>query len=1028
MEQRRDYDNQANSSQTIYNFSTLIDNDLMYDNTTIENNPYENDVHENDMHVNDNVHEDQSSMSAQSMLNLGLSRKGFKMGHLNIQGIQNKIDQIDLLLNSSQNNIHILGLSETKLNSNHMNSIFEVKNYQMFRKDRVISDDRPEHGGGLIVYVKDGINCKRRYDLECERIECVWLEIFPTNCKSFLIGNIYRHPNETVNWNEGFDNYLDKVLECEKEMYLMGDFNRDLMQTNIKQSWVEYMESFGLHQTVNMPTRVTDQSATLIDHIYSNTHANILTIAVPHLGLSDHFPVFVSRKTNGSCDVKNTHYTISYRSFKNFDENKFIDDLKSTPWDIIKVFDDVNDIVETWSNLFCEIVDKHLPLRQHRVKRKQQPKWLTADIIDAFKTRDRFKSLNNQEQYKIWRNKVSKMIKASKKRQYSEIINENVNNPSSVWKLFKELGASKRNIGSSIFSIKINDKTIDNPSEISSEFNKFFVSVASKIKEPVVPSNFDRLRTFCNEKLTENTSFSIPTLGHEKVEKYLKNIDITKATGVDTIGPRLLKLAAPYISESLTFICNQSIVKSVFPKKWKEGKVTPLHKNGAKDDTNNYRPISVLPVVSKLLEKHVHDSLMAYLSSNSLLHSTQSGFRPNHSCETSLLQMINKWLDAINSSQMIGMVMIDFRKAFDLVEHTLLLKKLKYYKISEETISWFSSYLLGRKQKVFVNNVLSESENIICGVPQGSILGPLLFLIFINDLPLEINNVLTDLYADDTTLYYIDKSQACIEQQLQTALHKLSEWCKENGMLINTTKTKVMLITTPQRRVNLNNYNFYLTYTNEALSVVTCEKILGVFIDNNLTWTNHTDAVAKKIVSNLWLLSRIKTYLTIHQRVQFYKSYVQPHIDYCNTIWGGTSQRNLDRIYRLQKRACKIILDYKYENIADSMEELKILNIYERIYLKKAKFMFKISKSLTPKYINEMFHLRPLNNTLQSLRSSATINYVLPRPHKELFKQSLIYSGPLIWNNLPDDLRQLGTIDTFHKNCIKWMKRIQISA
>ena len=566
------------------------------------------------------------------------------------------------------------------------------------------------------------------------------------------------------------------------------------------------------------------------------------------------------------------------------------------------------------------------------------------------------------------------------------------------------------------------------PSEISSEFNKFFVSVASKIKEPVVPSNFDRLRIFCNEKLTENTSFSIPTLGHEKVEKYLKNIDITKATGVDTIGPRLLKLAAPYISESLTFICNQSIVKSVFPKKWKEGKVTPLHKNGAKDDTNNYKPILVLPVVSKLLEKHVHDSLMAYLSSNSLLHSTQSGFRPNHSCETSLLQMINKWLDAINSSQMIGMVMIDFRKAFDLVDHTLLLKKLKYYKISEETISWFSSYLLGRKQKVFVNNVLSESENIICGVPQGSILGPLLFLIFINDLPLEINNVLTDLYADDTTLYYIDKSQACIEQQLQTALHKLSEWCKENGMLINTTKTKVTLITTPQRRVNLNNYNFHLTYTNEALSVVTCEKILGVFIDNNLTWTNHTDAVAKKIVSNLWLLSRIKTYLTTHQRVQFYKSYVQPHIDYCNTIWGGTSQRNLDRIYRLQKRACKIILDYKYENIADSMEELKILNIYERIYLKKAKFMFKISKSLTPKYINEMFHLRPLNNTLQSLRSSATTNYVLPRPHKELFKQSLIYSGPLIWNNLPDDLRQLGTIDTFHKNCIKWMKRIQISA
>ena len=612
----------------------------------------------------------------------------------------------------------------------------------------------------------------------------------------------------------------------------------------------------------------------MIDHIYSNTPANILTTAMPHIGLSNHFPVFSSRKTNGSYSLKNTHYTISYRSFKNFDENKFIDDLKSTPWDIVKIFDDVNDIVETWSNLFSDIVDKHLPLRKHRVKRKHQPKWLhvSADIIEAFKKRDRFKSLNNQEQYKIWRNKVSKMIKVSKKRQYSKIINENVNNPASVWKLFKELGASKRNIGTSILSLKINDKTIDNPSEISSEFNKFFVSVASKIKEPILPSNFGRLSLCCDKKLAENTSFSIPLLGCEKVEKYLKNIDITKATGADNIGPRLLKLAASYISESLTFICNQSIISYTFPEKWKEGKVTPLHKTGPKDDTNNYRPISVLPIVSKLLERHVHDSLMSYLSSNSLLHSTQSGFRPNHSCETSLLQMVNKWLDAINNSQMIGMLMIDFRKAFDLVDHTLLLKKLKYYKLSEETISWFSSYLMGRKQKVFVNNTFSEAENIICGVPQGSILGPLLFLLFINDLPLSIDNVLTDLYADDTTLYFIDKFQACIEQQLQTALHKLSEWCKENGMLINTTKTKAMLITTPQKWIHLNNNNLQLTCNNEELSVVANNKILGVLIDNNLTWTNHIDALTKKIVSNLWLLSRMKEYLSTDQRVQFYKS------------------------------------------------------------------------------------------------------------------------------------------------------------
>ena len=233
--------------------------------------------------------------------------------------------------------------------------------------------------------------------------------------------------------------------------------------------------------------------------------------------------------------------------------------------------------------------------------------------------------------------------------------------------------------------MQVDNNSIENPKDIADQFNKYFVSVASKIKEPPLASNFDKLKEFCDKKVPANTDFSIPCISQEKVKKYLKNIDITKATGSDNIGARLLKLAAPFISDSLMFICNQSILNSTFPDKWKEGKVRPLYKNGPKDDTNNYRPISILPGISKMLEKHVHDSLMTYLTSHKLLHSTQSGFRPNYSCETALLQMINKFLEAINNSQIIGMVMVDFRKAFDLVDHTLLLKKLRHYKLSEKT-------------------------------------------------------------------------------------------------------------------------------------------------------------------------------------------------------------------------------------------------------------------------------------------------------------------------------------------------------
>lgn len=448
--------------------------------------------------------------------------------------------------------------------------------------------------------------------------------------------------------------------------------------------------------------------------------------------------------------------------------------------------------------------------------------------------------------------------------------------------------------------------------------------------------------------------------------------------GCDNIGARLLKSAAPFIVEHVTYICNHSIKNSVFPDQWKEGKVTPLYKAGPKDDVNNYRPISILPILSKILEKHVHDSLMDFLINFKLLHKTQSGFRPNHSCETALLGMINSWLEAINSGTMIGVVMVDFKKAFDLVDHKILLKKMKQYKLSDDSLSWFSSYLLNRKQKVSVNNAVSEDAYILDGVPQGSILGPLLFIMFINDLPLYTNSVNTDMYADDTNLYVSGESKSAIERKLQISLNSLSTWCKYNGMLLNTSKTKVMLITTHQKRTSLTSKNLDLHFNNDNLNTITGDKILGIFVDNNLTWSTHIDKLCKKISANLWLLSNIKEFLSTEHRTIFYKTYIQPHIDYCNIVWGGTTQLNLNRIFRLQKRACKIIMDYNVENISECMQKLKILNVFERLYLRKAKFMYNIANSVTPEYINEMFHQRTAQENLPLLRSSVSQNFIPP--------------------------------------------------
>ena len=499
-------------------------------------------------------------------------------------------------------------------------------------------------------------------------------------------------------------------------------------------------------------------------------------------------------------------------------------------------------------------------------------------------------------------------------------------------------------------------------------------------------------------------------------------MDINKATGTDMIGPRLLKLAAPYIVGEITFICNHSINNSIFPTKWKEAKVTPLHKSGPHDDVNNYRPISILPILSKVLEKHVHDSLSEYLQEFSLLHKTQSGFRTQHSCETALINMIDSWLNAMDKGKIIGVVLVDFKKAFDLVDHQILLNKLDIYGIKDEALMWFNTYLTNRKQQVSVNNTKSDFKQISYGVPQGSILGPLLFLLFINDLPLYTDNVTTDLYADDTTLYDIQDSLEQIENNLQIAINNLHIWCQNNGMILNSAKTKVMLVTTNQKRQRLNNDNLDLNFNNEPLTMITNEKILGVYVDNNLTWSEHIKRLTKKIASRIWLLSKIKKFLNQTHRVLFYKSYIQPHIDFCNIVWGNSSETNKLKILRLQKRACRVILDYNVDDINEAMKTLKIMSVYDRFYLRKAKFMFKVYNNLTPQYISDHFTLRnEVLDTNVSLRSSTAGCFVPPKPRTEYFKNSLRYSGCLLWNGLPAHVKNAETTDTFHSRCIKWI-------
>lgn len=343
--------------------------------------------------------------------------------------------------------------------------------------------------------------------------------------------------------------------------------------------------------------------------------------------------------------------------------------------------------------------------------------------------------------------------------------------------------------------------------------------------------------------------------------------------GIDKISARYLKIAGPAIAYSITQILNISINSGVFPDCWKIAKVIPLFKSGDREDPDNYRPISILPVLSKILERHIHDHLYNYLCENNLLYPLQSGFRKHHGTDTALIRVIDNLLFNLDNDQVSGLLLVDYRKAFDMVDREILLQKLNAYGLTPVARKWFSSYLTDRHQFIALDNVTSDSALVRHGVPQGSILGPLLFVIYINDLPLHVNGADLDLYADDTTLTLSADISAVdsLQDSLAASLKEIECWTHTNKLPLNEKKTKTLLVTGKRLGKKLpDGYNLSLkTMNGVSLEQVPSAKLLGIDIDHDLSMNTYVDRLCKKISQRIGILNKIKLCLPFNQRLYF---------------------------------------------------------------------------------------------------------------------------------------------------------------
>ena len=919
---------------------------------------------------------------------------GIRVGHVNVYHLGNKLHDIFSLL-SGPPRLHILGISETRLNL-QSNSELSIPNYTFFRKDASRS---PQTGLGIYVHNDVLPYATRRPDLETDGVESMWVQLKRSAKDStILICILYRNPSYNYAWYDDFVHMMDLVTAAnpKSDYIILGDFNIDLLKPHT--SWKSTCNLFGLQQLVQQPTRVTPTSSTLLDHIYTNNVDRVYNVHLSDVSLSDHSPIVCTLSWRPVKRTKGEHTTIEYRSAKNFNQTSFLYDLRHVNFSSVHSCDNPNDALSVWQSLFMPIIDKHAPIRRRRVKQRAQPGWITADIMEAMKIRDSLKKAKKFDEYKSQRNKVSVLIKNSKRKYVEQMISNNCDT-AHLWRAMNEITRKKR---------KPSLSATASPDTL----NEHFLSAASLLHQsnPSTPQDYEYsdplLADFCSDRLQPNDQSHIPELAAHEVGKYISELKNKKSVGVDTISTYILKLSLPYVVESLTFLYNLCIKTCVIPERWKCAKVIPIPKTSDVSDINNFRPISILSVLSKPLEKHIHKHLVHHMESHDLFYQYQSGFRKFHSCSTALVYLCNTWLSAINESKIVGAVFLDLRKAFETVDHNLLISKLNYYTRNSQTVKLLASFITNRTQRVYVNGKYSPDGALNLGVPQGSILGPLLFGIFINDLPLHITNknVSCELFADDSSLHSSSKTLNKVQSDLQHGINDVAKWCNQNKMTLHPKKSNSMVITSRQKHQRAPLL-LDLSLNADPIDQVTSHTVLGIIVDQELRWDVHLKNMCSKLSNDLHLLSKLKPFVDAEGLKMFYVAHCFSKINYASTVWSGASENQIQKVNSLHRRGAKLIIKDPYLSTDDKLKKANILPLQKQFDFNNSMLMYKTLHGLAPPYLSALLYKAP--------ERYGSNRYLLPSTRIDMCKARFAFVGPLMWNSLPSNVKNSKTVTIF---------------